>query len=185
MLFSTPNNCRNLRVLLVFNKKKKIKIKSEACESIRRRHLSLLETLPSKLEKKRLVGRREPDKTIRPKKGLTRTPLNEERKKKRWWGRQMEKANRRQKVELYQMEINILSLVGHQYCKTHHFEFFLFFEYWAKGHRNEAKVGLLIKWKEKEKKFDCLHELCKTGFERITSRLLFHSYAIVKQLHVK
>lgn len=82
MLFSTPSNCRNLRVLLLFNKKKKIKIKSEACESIRRRHLSLLETLPSKLEKKRLVGRREPDKTIRPKKGLTRTPLNEERKKK-------------------------------------------------------------------------------------------------------
>lgn len=25
-------------------------------------------------------------------------------------------------VELYQMEINILSLAGHQYCKTHHFE---------------------------------------------------------------
>lgn len=27
-------------------------------------------------------------------------------------------------VELYQMEINILSLAGHQYCKTYHFEGF-------------------------------------------------------------
>lgn len=29
-------------------------------------------------------------------------------------------------VELYQMEINILSLAGRQYCKTHHVEFGFF-----------------------------------------------------------
>lgn len=62
-------------------------------------------------------------------------------------------------VELYQMEINFPSLVGHQYCKIQHFECFLF-SYGAKGHRDEAKVGLVTK--QEEKKFYCLHEICKT-----------------------
>lgn len=56
------------------------------------------------------------------------------------------KSKREAEVELYQMEINILSLVGHQYCKTHHFEFsssFFFFNNEPKGIEMKQKVALI------------------------------------------
>lgn len=63
----------------------------------------------------------EPAKTIKPKRGLTLTPLRRGEKKK-MVSRTDGESKQEAEVELYQMEINILSLVGHQYCKTNHFE---------------------------------------------------------------